>query len=212
MAINLTDLIDLDLLSHFKSKLDLIFAGKVDKVDGKGLSSNDYTSEEKAKLANIAAGAQVNVLEGIQKNGVTITPTNKIANISVPTKTSDLTNDSNLVSDANYVHTDNNYTTAEKSKLAAFGVASTYYNKTEIDQLLTGAMTYKGTKATTSALPSSGNSQGDVWHVTADGSEWAWNGSAWEELGTAIDLSGYVEESEIGLATENDIDGLFTTT
>ena len=35
-----------------------------------------------------------------------------------PTKTSDLTNDSNFVADANYVHTDNNYTTTEKNKLS----------------------------------------------------------------------------------------------
>lgn len=33
---------------------------KVDKETGKGLSSNDYTNEEKAKLAGIEAGAQVN--------------------------------------------------------------------------------------------------------------------------------------------------------
>ncbi len=32
---------------------------KVDKVTGKGLSTNDYTSEEKTKLAGIAAGADV---------------------------------------------------------------------------------------------------------------------------------------------------------
>lgn len=34
---------------------------KVDKVDGKGLSTNDYTTDEKNKLAGIAAGAEVNV-------------------------------------------------------------------------------------------------------------------------------------------------------
>lgn len=34
---------------------------KVDKVDGKGLSTNDYTTEEKAKLSGIADGAEVNV-------------------------------------------------------------------------------------------------------------------------------------------------------
>lgn len=34
---------------------------KVDKVDGKGLSTNDYTTTEKNKLAGIAAGAEVNV-------------------------------------------------------------------------------------------------------------------------------------------------------
>lgn len=40
-----------------------------------------------------------------------------IVDISVPTKTSDLTNDSNFVSDENYTHTDNNFTTDEKTKL-----------------------------------------------------------------------------------------------
>lgn len=41
---------------------------------------------------------------------------------SIPTKTSNLTNDSNFVVDASYVHTDNNYTTTEKNKLS--GIAS----------------------------------------------------------------------------------------
>ena len=34
---------------------------KVDKVDGKDLSTNDYTTADKEKLAGIEAGAQVNV-------------------------------------------------------------------------------------------------------------------------------------------------------
>lgn len=34
---------------------------KVDKVTGKGLSTNDYTTAEKDKLAGIASGAEVNV-------------------------------------------------------------------------------------------------------------------------------------------------------
>jgi hypothetical protein len=36
-------------------------ADKVDKVTGKGLSTNDYTTTEQTKLAGIAAGAEVNV-------------------------------------------------------------------------------------------------------------------------------------------------------
>lgn len=35
-------------------------AGKVNVVNGKGLSTNDYTTEEKTKLAGIADGAQKN--------------------------------------------------------------------------------------------------------------------------------------------------------
>lgn len=58
---------------------------KVDKVEGKVLSSNDYTSDEKTKLEGIAAGAQVNVIETIKVNGTALVPTDKAVNISVPT-------------------------------------------------------------------------------------------------------------------------------
>ena len=37
---------------------------------------------------------------------------------TIPTATSQLTNDSNFVSDASYVHTDNNYTTSDQTKLS----------------------------------------------------------------------------------------------
>lgn len=53
---NLVDDIILDKESTATS-----FSGKVDKVNGKGLSTNDYTTAEKNKLAGIASGAEVNV-------------------------------------------------------------------------------------------------------------------------------------------------------
>lgn len=58
---------------------------KVDKVSGKGLSTNDYTTEEKNKLSGIAEGAQVNVIETVKVNGVALTPSSKAVNVSVPT-------------------------------------------------------------------------------------------------------------------------------
>ena len=47
---------------------------KVDKVDGKGLSTNDYTTEEKNKLAGIENGAQANqnAIGTITANGDTV--------------------------------------------------------------------------------------------------------------------------------------------
>lgn len=39
------------------SKIKSLLSGKVDKVSGKGLSTNDYTTTEKNKLAGIASGA-----------------------------------------------------------------------------------------------------------------------------------------------------------
>jgi len=74
---------------------------KVDKVSGKGLSANDFTAELLAKLNGIAAGAQANVIEILKRNGVALTITNKGVDITVPTKTSDLNNDSGYITDAN---------------------------------------------------------------------------------------------------------------
>jgi len=44
---------------------------KVDKVAGKALSTNDYTTAEKNKLAGIQAGAQVNAITSVaEKQGL----------------------------------------------------------------------------------------------------------------------------------------------
>lgn len=46
---------------NFATSMTNALANKVDKVSGKGLSTNDYTTAEKTKLAGIAEGAEVNV-------------------------------------------------------------------------------------------------------------------------------------------------------
>lgn len=48
---------------------------KVDKVEGKGLSTNDYTNEEKTKLNGIEDNAQRNLIEHIYVNGTEAIPT-----------------------------------------------------------------------------------------------------------------------------------------
>lgn len=67
---------------------------KVDKVSGKGLSTNDFTDAEKQKLAGIAAGAQVNVQSDWNATAGDAVILNKP---TIPSKTSDLTNDSGFV-------------------------------------------------------------------------------------------------------------------
>ena len=108
-----------DGVAYLWEKIKNALLLKVDKVEGMGLSQNSYTSDEKAKLANIQAGAEVNVNADWNATTGDAAILNKP---SIPTKTSDLTNDSDFVEDANYVHTDNNFTTTEKSKLA--GISS----------------------------------------------------------------------------------------
>ena len=83
--------------------------------DGDGTTGSKFATEA---YVNTNGGK----IDKIKVNGTEQTITNKAVDITVPTKTSDLTNDSNFAVDASYVHTDNNYTTAEKNKLS--GVAS----------------------------------------------------------------------------------------
>lgn len=113
---------------------------------GSGLSATDVQnaidelSSEKAdssSLATVATSGDYDDLTNkptiptvndatltIQKNGSDVATftanasSNVTANITVPTTTSELTNNSDFVSDASYVHTDNNFTTAEKTKLS----------------------------------------------------------------------------------------------
>ena len=63
---------------------------KVDKVAGKQLSTNDYTVAEKEKLTAIQVGAQVNILEGVQRNGTNLTIIDKKVNVIVPTTPSEV--------------------------------------------------------------------------------------------------------------------------
>ena len=54
--------------------------GKVDKVEGKQLSTEDYTTEEKTKLSGIAEGAQVNAIDAVSSEFV-INPDGKTLSV-----------------------------------------------------------------------------------------------------------------------------------
>lgn len=67
-----------DMIDNAVSNLS---GNKVDKVDGKQLSTEDYSTEEKDKLDKIASGAQVNKIESLTLNGKTLPISNKGVNI-----------------------------------------------------------------------------------------------------------------------------------
>lgn len=81
--------------------LNVAIGNKVDKVAGKGLSANDFTTAEKNKLSGIAADAEANVQSDWNVSDVTSDAFIK-NKPTIPTKTSQLTNDSG------YKTTDNN--------------------------------------------------------------------------------------------------------
>lgn len=110
------------------------------------------SSTEKTKLSGIAAGAQVNVIETVKVNGTALTPSGKAVDVTVPTKTSDLNNDSNFVNQSTMNSalaekvdkvtgkglSTNDYTTTEKKKLSAIEAGATK-NVIYISGVLTGS-------------------------------------------------------------------------
>lgn len=175
--------------------------GKVDKVDGKGLSTNDYTTAEKTKLAGIEDGAnvitfstpgpsgEIDVKDSSGNTIVTFKTNDEIDTIVEGLHATDEALDDKIDGKVSKVSgkglSTNDYTTAEKNKLASFGSADTYALKTDI----TGMYKYKGSVATVSALPSTGNTTGDVYNVESSGMNYAWNGTAWDSLGEIFQIT-----------------------
>ena len=96
---------------------DDLIAGNV-IVDNEGKTQeiiiNVQDSERGARGIGIPEGGtpgQVMVKQSLEDFNVAWT------NLNIPTRTSDLINDTDFVSDDHYVHTDNNFTTPEKEKL-----------------------------------------------------------------------------------------------
>ena len=94
-------------LAHFWQQILGRLNNFVRTEEGKGLSTNDLTDTLKSNYdaaythstsTHAPTDAEKNVIVGIQKNGTNLSvDSNRRVNITVPTKTSDLTNDSSFV-------------------------------------------------------------------------------------------------------------------
>lgn len=127
-----------DGVSHITSAERTAWNNKVDKVSGKGLSTNDYTTDEKNKLAEIAAGAQVNTITGVKGNAessyrtgnVNITP----ANIGL----GNVNNTADSAKSVKYATSAGSATSATKATQDASGnvITSTYKTKAESNNII----------------------------------------------------------------------------
>lgn len=90
----ITDIGELKKIISTSDLLELA-ENKVDKELGKGLSTNDFSNTEKAKLKGIEDNAQRNIIEEIDLNGVKIDPIDKTISIntvgSINEQTGDIT-------------------------------------------------------------------------------------------------------------------------
>ena len=134
-------------------------ANKVDKVDGKGLSTNDYTTTEKNKLAGIASGANA------------YTHPTTAGNKHIPSGGS-----SGQIlrwsSDGTAAWGADNNTTYSAATTSAAGLMSAA-DKTKLNGIATGANAYTHPTTTGNKHIPSGGSSGQILRWSADGTA-AW--------------------------------------
>lgn len=125
----------------------------------------------------------------------------------IPTKLSELQNDSSYVQDSNYVHTDNNFTTSYKDKLDdTYQKNEVYtkeesYSKSEVDNKIASIVTT--TFEVVDQLPEHGESN-VIYLVPSEQAadneyeEYIWVNNNWELIGTTrVDLTPYYTSEQV---------------
>lgn len=180
--------LDYDGLLYFWQQVKGKLNNKVDKEDGKQLSTNDYTTTEKNKLAGISSGAQANVIETVQLNGSSITPSDKTVNVQVSKSTVGLNNVTNdaQVKRSEMGKADGVATLDSAGKVPASQLPS------YVDDVIEGY--YSGGKFYTSK-DSSGNYSGAITGETGkiyvnlnDNKTYRWSGTAYAVISETLAL------------------------
>lgn len=212
-------------LEYYHSRIKNEFADKQTEADLDAL--------EQRVDGIVSQGGEPNTIDTISVNGTNVAPdANKNVDIDVPTQTSDLTNDGDGTSpfateayvgtnggkidsisvngtaqtiDANK-NVDITVPTAVSDLTNDSGFQTAQEVSDAIDAKVVGAYKYKGSVATQADLPSSGNTAGDVYNVEADGTNYAWTGSAWDALGGSFDASNLWAKDELVAITTAEID------
>lgn len=160
--------LDTNGLLYVWSKIKALLSGKVDKAEGKGLSTNDYTAADKAKLDNLEnytlPAATADTLGGV-KVGAGLAVTDGVLS-ATGGGTADAVAWENVTGKPDV---------ALKSDIV-------------------GIYKYKGSVAAFSNLPAQDNSVGDVWNVEATGMNYAWDGASWDALGQLFEIQSISNE------------------
>lgn len=219
----LSQYVDKNGLLYFKNKLDALFATKtevstkVDKIEGKQLSTNDYTNEEKNKLAGLQnytlPQASSATLGGIKVGaGLTIDGEGNLSAtgggtadavqwenvIGKPTKVSQFENDSN-------------YQTS--SQVEAIITGKGYQTASQVQAMVNNAQHMKREIVEAIPEPSSANEL-TIYLVANDkGSydEYMLINGKMDKVGASdVDLTGYLNTTNFTPLSNSDIDSIFS--
>ena len=175
--------------TYVDSKLDT----KVDKEEGKGLSSTDFTSAEKSKLARLN-GYVVNIADNMVPTAefgrITYSFKNEQTGVNGSTQSKVIEIPAATTSAAGLI-------TAE-----GFNKLTGLPTSEEIDQKINTAVgsvyRVKGSVANYNALPAENVSIGDVYNLEDTGANYVATSTTpdWDKLSETVDLSGYLTKTD----------------
>ena len=195
---------DADNKYYTKKSANAALATKVDKVSGKQLSTEDYTTAEKTKLAGVDVGANKYVLpvaSATVSGGIKVGANLQIVDgvLNAVQGTVDLTP----------FETKTNASNTYVSKSSLSDTLVDYAKKSDVSQ----AVHYRGNVASFNHLPAASNNKlGDMYNVTSaggidsdgvpikSGDNVVWNGTGWDNCGGTFTIES---------ATDAEIDALF---
>ena len=200
------------LIAKIKSSLST----KVDKEDGKGLSTNDLTDDLKSSydktvedVADIkAVGGEPNKIDSISVNGTTLSiDSNK--NVNIETITS---NDVKSQVEAYGYQTAENVETTiagkgyQTSAQVQSAINTALSDITGIDLQVVSSLPTTGTKGVIYLVAHSHSDEGDIY----DEYVWVESNSSFEKIGnTDVDLSAYVKASDISIISESELEAMW---
>ena len=166
---------------------------KVDKIEGKGLSTNDYTTEEKNKLASLENYDDTEV-----RTDISNLKTNKADKSEIPTKVSQLQNDSGFITNA-------------VNDLINYYLKSETYTKSEVNDLISAISTLDLKVVET--LPTQDISTTTIYLVPKSSAgtndaydEYIYVSNNWEFIGsTQVDLTDYVKNTDYATASKGGV-------
>lgn len=171
--------------TYVDSKLDT----KVDKEEGKGLSTNDYSDDDRQKVSNI-----VDYVTTIRS-----TTSINTMNLSLDKK--------NVITGSTY--TVGSVTFNSASSKSAGVLTASYFNKLdalpsadELDQKINTAIgsvyRVKGSVANYEALPKDNVTIGDVYNLEDTGANYVATSTTpdWDKLSETVDLNGYLTKTD----------------
>lgn len=179
------------------NKIKSVLATKVDKVEGKGLSTNDFTTALKTSydsaVTDVAAlkkqGGEPNKINTVSVNGTALTPdSNKKVDITVPTTAT--------------IKTQIEAYKYQTSAQVQTAITSALSGVTSIDLQVVTSLPATGKKGVIYLVAHTHTDTGDIY----DEFVWVESEKSYEKIGnTDVDLSAYVKSVDITDISETDL-------